>query len=137
VLQHLILNFDSIILQSDISCRVYHVLVGFLTHFNVWIHIALMIELFVICVFPKKLTSDSSTERAHYLSLLLLSVLLIVNMNYFWTVKRQRASLTLELLNTLVFNVYSATYQQSFISLASWAMLFLSIINKCKINSMA
>jgi len=125
VLQHLILNFDSIILQSDISCRVYHVLVGFLTHFNVWIHIALMIELFVICVFPKKLTSDSSTERAHYLSLLLLSVLLIVNMNYFWTVKRQRASL------------YSATYQQSFISLASWAMLFLSIINKCKINSMA
>ena len=82
----------SLILQSDISCRSYHVIVGFLSQFTVWLHVALMIELFVISVFPKRLNSVSSNERAHFLTLLLLTLLLIINMNYFWTIKRQTVS---------------------------------------------
>lgn len=54
-----------------------------------------MIELWVIAVFPKKLNSVSSTARAHYLVLFLLTFFLIVNMNYFWTIRRQTVRLKL------------------------------------------
>ena len=92
------------LLQSDISCRVYHVCVGFITQFNVWLHVALVIELFVISVFPKKLNSESSMERAHFLSLLMLAVLLILNMNYFWTIKRQKVVVS-------SYKIFTATYR--------------------------
>lgn len=84
------ISFYRILLQSDISCRAFHVLLGFTFHFALWLHIALMIEPYVMAVFPKKLNSISSQERAHYLTLLLLTVFIIVNMNYFWTIKRQK-----------------------------------------------
>ncbi|XP_067935419.1 uncharacterized protein [Watersipora subatra] len=85
-----------VLLQSDISCRVYHVCIGLMTHLNVWLNVNLMIELFVMLVFPMKMNSESSKERAHFLSLLLLAVLSILNMNYFWTIKQQKEPLGID-----------------------------------------
>lgn len=120
-------SFHSLILQSDISCRSYHVIVGFLSMLTVWLHVALMIELFVISVFPKKLNSVSSNERAHFLTLLLLTLLLIINMNYFWTIKRQTVSTTITSVSQLsqATPPYPQSVQQSMITIYDPVNIFV------------
>ena len=87
---------------------------------------SLVMELFVTSIFPKKLNSENSMEWAHFLSLLMLAVLLILYINYFCTIRWQKVAAS-------SYKIFTATHRYIQTFTCRWLSSIKVMFDKCDI----
>ena len=77
---------------SDASCKVYNLTYEFTKQMNVWLMVAVSIEMAVAARWPKRTHVMCTRERATNVVLLLTILLVCLNIHFFWTWSVKRRS---------------------------------------------